>query len=102
MRERRVRDARYLAWLRTQPCAACAAPPPSEASHHGPRGMGQKADDDLAIPLCRRCHRSWHDTSKVFGRDHLDRERTRTWLSRTAEQHRRRYGHHGGDGEGNN
>jgi len=90
-KQARVRSPQYLAWLRTQPCAACAAPPPSEASHHGPRGLGQKADDDRAIPLCQRCHAFWHHKGKVFGRDHLDKERTTRWLADVATKHRDRY-----------
>ena len=57
----------YLAWVRTLPCSVCPARAPSEASHHGPRGIGQKASDLRAIPLCSVCHRDWH----TYG--HFDR-----------------------------
>jgi hypothetical protein len=63
-RQRRLRpnqDPKYLAWLRTLPCAVCERPPPSQAAHTGSRldqgvGMGQKTPDRDAIPLCAGCH----------------------------------------------
>jgi len=57
-----VRDAGYLRWLRTLPCAWCAKPAPSEASHHGRHGIGLKASDHDAVPLCGPwgCHRYFH------------------------------------------
>lgn len=56
-----IRDEKYLAWLRKQPCAFCFAPPPSEASHHGKHGIGIKPSDHEALPACRRCHQRHHD-----------------------------------------
>ena len=79
---RRPRDLDYLAWVRTRPCAVrdllvlnamlgipfstnvCTAP--VEAHHAGRRGLGQKADDNTAIPLCRRHHRELHDARGAF------------------------------------
>ncbi len=53
------RDAKYLAWIRTLPCAACGRHAPSEAAHTGDDGgMSQKASDYSAIPLCPGCHRT--------------------------------------------
>lgn len=50
----------YLAHLRKQPCTVCGRLP-SEAAHtkQGDKrhGMGIKARDGLAIPLCAYCHR---------------------------------------------
>ena len=52
-----ARDARYLAWIRTLPCEICGAL--AEAAHTGDDGgMGQKAADWTAVPLCHRCHRT--------------------------------------------
>ena len=64
-------DAAYLAWLRRQPCVACWAGledggGPIEASHPkfglgGRRrefGLGETSHDRLALPLCRRHHRT--------------------------------------------
>lgn len=60
MKPRTPRSSTYLRWLRTQPCCWCGRRPPSEASHHGRRGMGKKASDLLAISLCSRCHGHHH------------------------------------------
>lgn len=51
-----LRSEEYKAYIRAQPCAGCHAPPPSDAHHHGPRGMSQKTDDYRTIPVCRKCH----------------------------------------------
>lgn len=40
---------------------------PTEADHAGVRPVGRKADDDTAIPLCRRHHRERTDYTGVFG-----------------------------------
>lgn len=67
-----VRDKRYLDWIRKQPCASCRIIGQSQAHHEGSHGVGIKADDMTAIPLCFRCHRSRHDQGvKTFwaGRD---------------------------------
>jgi hypothetical protein len=37
-----------------------------DAHHAGARGLGQRADDRTAIPLCRRHHQAWHDGRGVF------------------------------------
>jgi hypothetical protein len=56
----------YLAWLKTQPCAACRAAAPSEAAHvRGPISLKtglplpRRADTAYlaAVPLCSSCHR---------------------------------------------
>lgn len=54
------RSSSHLTWLRTLPCAWCGGAPPSESSHHGRRGVGIKASDLLAVPLCRDCHARHH------------------------------------------
>lgn len=57
------RSPKYLAWLRTQPCAWCGRPAPSEAAHMGGGGKGIKGPDNLAIPLCggpNGCHAYSH------------------------------------------
>ena len=59
-----ARNKAYLAWVRRKPCTVCHHPAPSEASHHGPRGMGIKASDFGCIPLCSRCHREWHQSGR--------------------------------------
>jgi hypothetical protein len=85
-----ARDRRFLEFVRRQPCLLCVAdPPPSsvpqwvlivEAAHTnalGPRGMGQKASDYSAVPLC-----AWHHR---LSRNSLDRRGARGFrLSRGA------------------
>lgn len=59
-KSRPERDEAYLAFVRDNPCCACAAPGPSDPHHYGPRGVGQKTDDYRTVPLCRRCHDEFH------------------------------------------
>jgi hypothetical protein len=56
-----IRDPGYLAWLRTLPCALCGHTP-CDAAHQRllGGGVGSKPGDDLAIPLCWKCHDSEH------------------------------------------
>lgn len=63
---------------REQPCAMCHRPPPSEA-HHATfgRGLGQKADDSLCIPLCLWCHRDFHAAAGRFRS--MDKAARRAW-----------------------
>lgn len=58
-RSSRRRDSDYLTAIRGLECSACHAIP-CEASHVGPRGLGQKCSDDEAVPMCRQCHLDWH------------------------------------------
>ena len=58
------RDSAYLAWIRTLDCARCGTPHQSEASHCGPRGLGQKTSDYFTSPLCSRCHRLFEGREK--------------------------------------
>jgi len=74
-KERRgpVRDAAYLQWIRTLPCEACSAEGQSEASHTGDRGLGQKAPDTDAIPLCAACHRTGQQAYHRLGKAAFER-----------------------------
>ena len=68
-----VRDKKYIAWLRTQQCLVCRRFPstafPIEAAHSGNNGagMGQKATDLDALPLCGSCHRTGRCSYHSFG-----------------------------------
>jgi hypothetical protein len=63
----RLRDEKYLAWIREQPCCLCGRP--AEAAHlrvgsinHG-KGIGafgMKSSDKWALPLCRLHHIEQH------------------------------------------
>jgi hypothetical protein len=83
----------YLAWLRTQRCAApmCRSEsPPSQASHHGLHGVGIKPSDEEAIPLCAFCHRRWHDFGVIPGAPG-EREARRAWMRAVGRQHWREF-----------
>lgn len=62
-----LRDPKYLAWIRTQPCLVCGVTRGIEASHTGPHGLGQKSSDRSAIPLCHRHHRTGSDSYHRLG-----------------------------------
>ena len=47
-----LRDPDYLRFIRRLPCVACGKTWWIEAAHTGPHGLGQKASDYRAIPLC--------------------------------------------------
>jgi cytochrome c553 len=87
-----IRDPKYLAWLRTQPCAFCSHPPPSEASHHGRHGMALKPSDHLAVPACRGCHHRHHTKGSPAPRyDAMTQDERRDAYEAIARRHRSRY-----------
>jgi 5-methylcytosine-specific restriction endonuclease McrA len=56
-KDERIVDEEYLAWCREQHCGFCGALPPSQPHHVLPRRMGgANQRDDLAMPVCQRCH----------------------------------------------
>ena len=63
-----ARDPKYLAWIRSLPCAVpgCRATY-IEAAHTGPHGMSQKSSDRSCIPLCGRHHRRGNDSLHGLG-----------------------------------
>lgn len=63
-----IRDRKYLAFVRSHSCCACSSWRQVEAAHTGMRGLGQKADDSTAIPLCLRCHRTATVSYHALGR----------------------------------
>ncbi|MFL7890108.1 DUF968 domain-containing protein [Enterobacter pseudoroggenkampii] len=60
----------YLNWVKTQPCECCQQQ--SDDPHHligwGQGGMGTKAHDIFAIPLCRKHHTELHNGRLEFER----------------------------------
>lgn len=60
----------YLAWVKSQPCECCRQPAddPHHLIGHGQGGMGTKAHDAFAIPLCRRHHNELHNDPVKFER----------------------------------
>jgi len=64
------RSPEYLAWIRTLCCAVCQRTVAIEAAHTcvlGVRGIGQKASDYSAIPLCCWHHRLDFDSYHRLG-----------------------------------
>jgi hypothetical protein len=68
------RSPEYLAWIRTLGCVVCSrvggGATVVEAAHTnvlGARGMGQKATDFSAIPLCSGHHRECPDSYHALG-----------------------------------
>lgn len=65
-----MRDRVYLANVRRLPClllATRACLGRIHAHHAGPRpGLGIKAADDTAIPLCAQHHQEWHNAGGFF------------------------------------
>lgn len=60
----RLRSRGHLDWIKTLPCLACGCRPPCDPAHlrfnHADPvfkgAMGMRPSDDLAVPLCRKCH----------------------------------------------
>ena len=62
------RNARYLRWIRSLPCAVCGSLP-SEAAHTGSNGgMKLKASDYSCIPLCHDHHTAAADSIHRLGK----------------------------------
>jgi hypothetical protein len=66
-KEKRIRAADYLRFVRKHPCCNCIQEAPSDPHHWGPKGISQKCDDLRSCPLCRHCHRTFHDTGRLPG-----------------------------------
>lgn len=75
------RSPEYLAYVRSLPCAQCGAPPPSDPSHHGRRGMGQKSDDARAIALCRADHDHFHQHGVLGDRTRPQTDAFVVWVA---------------------
>lgn len=80
-RKNRKPNKAYLAWIHTQPCICSSVncQPGIHAHHAGVRGLGQKAPDETAVPLCGFHHLisplSIHRYGKLFWRFwNLDKE----------------------------
>ncbi len=59
------KSQKYLAWIREQPCYQCGA---QAEPHHiigrgSMSGMGMKAPDYTAVPLCHQCHMAMHNSN---------------------------------------
>jgi hypothetical protein len=59
-----MKSSKYLAWVRTLPCALCHTDQGIQAHHQMGtklRGTGTKVSDHRTIPLCSLCHSELHD-----------------------------------------
>lgn len=72
----RVRCPAYLDFVRSLPCCACGAVSDETQAHHikgrgQMSGVGLKAGDQWAMPMCPRCHAELHSNPTP---DTLDRQ----------------------------
>tara|TARA_R100000963_G_C4621721_1_gene89026 strand:+ start:639 stop:944 length:306 start_codon:yes stop_codon:yes gene_type:complete len=66
-KEKPFRSQGYLKVVRGEACLSCASPFDVQAHHlrHAERrGMGRKASDIWAVPLCVRCHMDCHTVGR--------------------------------------
>ena len=62
-----MRDPKFLAFIRKLCCVVCGSYRLVEAAHFGAHGMGQKASDLDALPLCLKCHRTGPQSYHTLG-----------------------------------
>lgn len=75
----------YTARLRQLPCVACKREPAGTVHHHtGRRGMGQRAHDRDAMPLCPQCHHDLHAHAGRF--KHFTREQLQEFQDRHTKE----------------
>jgi len=54
---KRITSRSHIERIKQMDCCLCGASGPSDAHHiREGQGMSQRADDMLAIPLCKPCH----------------------------------------------
>ena len=101
---RRARDHDRMLAVKGMPCAllspgdawpgpapdACRGP--IEAHHAGARGLGRKASDDTAIPMCDHHHDDFTERRGIFGG--WPRGAARVWQDAMIERYRRIYDEH--------
>jgi len=70
MKVKRIRDRKYLDWLKTLDCVNCLNSP-CDPAHiiDGRYSMGMKSGDDTALCLCRSCHIIQGKSEKKFWGD---------------------------------
>lgn len=100
-----IKDPEYLHFIHQINCIICEGgrigvsvrfrAPAVEAHHAGERGLGQKADDRTAIPLCRDHHLEGkdavHKLGKKFWAHHgIDKQHLIKRLNDTFEHLKRR------------
>ena len=93
-----IRDDKYLAWVRTQPCVVCGAGPCQAAHQRLLSGStGSKPDDYHALPNCSLCHMCEHSKGVVtmwnerYWRKFKDKHELRDFLDYLCKQFKGRY-----------
>ena len=68
MKVKPFRSKKYLKNIKKQRCVMCFSP--SDDPHHaiglGLGGMGTKAPDSSAMPMCRGCHTKIHNNPELW------------------------------------
>jgi hypothetical protein len=64
------RDRAYLRWIKLFNCIVCGSAKQVDAAHCGPHGLGQKASDYNALPMCRVCHEGFDGGPVGFAERH--------------------------------
>jgi hypothetical protein len=77
-------DELYLRWIRSLPCCVCGHRPPSDAHHSTGAGMGLKAPDREAMPLCRPHHQQFHELRGPF--DGWSHSHKKLWQEQQVER----------------
>ncbi len=65
-----IRDPDYLRFIKRLPCVSCLKTWWDDPAHTGGHGLGAKACDRKAIPLCRKCHREFDADPRGFAEAH--------------------------------
>lgn len=61
------RDSKHLSFVRTLPCSVLTCQREVvDACHTGAHGLGQKAPDTSAVPLCRAHHKEYDANPRAF------------------------------------
>lgn len=86
-----MKDAKYLRWIRMQPCIfegdACDGP---VCAHHATgAGLARKADDRHTMPLCHAHHMQRHDHTGVFYK--LTKAERKQWEAEMVEKYQALY-----------
>jgi hypothetical protein len=74
-RRPRVKDEKYLTWIRQLACLLCGDNTSTEAAHirmldvlvsKRECGKSERPDDRWALPLCGKCHRIQHEQGERY------------------------------------
>lgn len=85
------KDKAYLRRVSELPCCLCEQDPADVAHHPLGGGMGLKAPDHTAIPLCHECHNALHMHNGRFKT--MEKWERRQWEAAMSEQTQEQLGH---------